>query len=264
VLPLVEADVIDQVVVVDDSGDGTSDIARSLGAEVHSQSALLPEFGPVRGKGDAMWRALSVLSGEIVCFVDADSEDFGEHFVLGLIGPLLKDPDVHFVKGYYRRPLRLAGCRLPEGGGRVTELLARPLLNRFYPELAAILQPLAGEIAARRALLERLPFATGYAVDIGLLIDAWSAVGLAGLAQVDLDCRQNRHQPLVDLGPMAAEVLGAVAARLERDGRLASSADPGFLAPDTQGGFTARASGTIDRPPLGSLVRGVAAGPMFA
>ena len=236
-IPLRERGVVDQIVVVDHSTDGTAEIARRLGAEVHDQADLMPEFGPVLGKGDAMWRALPVLSGEIVCFLDADSERFGAHFACGLVGPLLIRPELSFVKGFYRRPFRVGSTTYPDGGGRVTELTARPLINRFYPDLAAVEQPLAGEIAARRELLERLPFATGYGVDIGLLLDAYAAVGLDGLAQVDLDVRQNAHQSLRDLGPMAAEVLGAVAVRLEREGRL------GDAVADRQ----------VERPPLVSL-----------
>jgi glucosyl-3-phosphoglycerate synthase len=198
----------------------------------------MPELGPVLGKGDAMWRALPVLSGEIVCFLDADSERFGAHFACGLVGPLLLEPQLSFVKGYYRRPFRVGATTFPDGGGRVTELTARPLIEMFYPALSGVEQPLAGEIAARRELLERLPFATGYGVDIALLLDAYAAVGLEGLAQVDLDVRQNAHQPLRDLGPMASAVLSAVMARLERDGRLRGDAG---------------AAGQIERPPRVSL-----------
>src|SRR5438067_5752459 len=201
-LPLRSAGVVDQIVVVDNSTDGTPEIARALGAEVHDQEDLMPKLGPVLGKGDAMWRALPVLTGEVVCFLDADSERFGTHFACGLIGPLLARPGLSFVKGYYRRPFRVGSTVFPDGGGRVTELTARPLINLFYPELAGVEQPLAGEVAARRELLEQLPFATGYGVDIALLLDAYAAVGLDGVAQVDLDVRQNAHQPLRDLGPM--------------------------------------------------------------
>jgi glucosyl-3-phosphoglycerate synthase len=252
-LPLRERGVLDQVVVVDDSTDGTAEIARRLGAETHAQSGLRPELGPVLGKGDAMWRALSVLTGEVVCFLDADSEDLGAHFALGLVGPLACGDELQFVKGCYRRPLRVGDTRLPEGGGRVSELLARPLLNRFFPELAGFLQPLAGEVAGRRDLLERLPFALGYAVDVALLIDAWRAAGLWALAQVDLDCRQNRHQPLVALGPMAAAVLAAVTTRLERDGRLEATGEGGFLAPLRGGGLAEHEMPVVERPPFASL-----------
>jgi len=249
-LPLRDRGLVDQVVVADDSSDGTGEIAERMGAEVHRQASLMPGFGPVLGKGDAMWRALSVLTGDVVVYVDADSEEFGEHFVLGLVGPLLADDSVRFVKGFYRRPWRGDGPTEPTGGGRVTELLARPMLNRFYPELAGFLQPLAGEIAARRDLLLSLPFATGYAVDAALLIDAWRAVGLDALAQVDLDVRQNRHRPLGDLSAMAAAVLSGIVSRLERDGRLEPSVDPGFLAPLPGGGFEQRGTPLVERPPM--------------
>ena len=223
-----EAGVVDQVVVVDDdSCDGTGAIAASLGAEVLRPAALLPGFGPVLGKGDAMWRALSVLTGDLVCFVDADSEDFGAHFATGLLGPLICVPGVQFVKGFYRRPFKSAVDQItPTGGGRVTELTARPLLAAFYPELADVRQPLAGEFAARRELLEQMAFCTGYAVEIGLLLDVCAApgAGLRAIAQVDLDVRQNRHRSIADLAPMAAAVLAAVTSRLRSEGRLVGDA----------------------------------------
>jgi glucosyl-3-phosphoglycerate synthase len=241
-LPLRDQGLIDQLVVVDHSSDGTGERARRLGAEVHRQEKLRPELGPVLGKGDAMWRSLSVLTGELICFLDADSERLGAHYVRGLLGPLLTNPQIAFVKGFYRRPLRIAGTVLPDGGGRVTTLTARPALRLFYPELAGFEQPLAGEVAARRELLEQLPFVTDYGVDVGLLLDAHRAVGLDAMAQVDLAVRQNAHQPLHDLGPMAFSVLHAIASRLARDGRLHGSL-PG---PDS-------ASAPVERPPLSSL-----------
>jgi glucosyl-3-phosphoglycerate synthase len=241
-MALREAGAVDQVVVLDDdSRDGTGAIAASLGAQVVRPGALLPEFGPVLGKGDALWRALSVLTGDLVCFVDADTEDFGAHFATGLLGPLICEPRRRFVKGFYRRPFKHAPDRIaPTGGGRVTELTARPLLAAFYPELAAIRQPLAGEFAARRELLERVAFCTGYGVEIGLLIDVCAQVGPAAIAQVDLDARQNRHRPLEELAPMADAVLAVVVERLRREGRLAR--DP-------------RRTGSrpTERPPLASL-----------
>jgi glucosyl-3-phosphoglycerate synthase len=233
-----DAGVVDQVVVLDGgSQDGTDELAAAAGAEVHEQAELRPDLGPVLGKGDAMWRSMTVLHGDVVCFLDGDSEDLGPHFACGLAGAVACEPDVRFAKAYYRRPFRAGDVELPEGGGRVNELTARPLLRQFYPELAGVLQPLAGEVAARRDLLERLPFATGYAVEIAMLIDAYREVGLDGLAQVDLDVRQNRHQPLRALGPMADAVLGAVAARLEREGRLAGL----------------EAAAPVERPPLATL-----------
>jgi glucosyl-3-phosphoglycerate synthase len=250
--PLRELGVVDQLVVVDNSCDATAEIARSLGAEVHEQACLMPELGPVLGKGDAMWRALPLLTGDVVCFLDADSEEFGGHFACGLLGPLLCKPQTEFVKGFYRRPFRIGGVTLPEGGGRVTELTARPLINLFYPDLAAVEQPLAGEVAARRQLLERLPFVTGYGVDIALLLDAYELVGLDAIAQVDLEVRQNAHQPLRDLGPMAHAVLRALSARLERDGRLRGPLPGSFLAWD-EDELTTVAAEFVERPPLAKL-----------
>ncbi|HEX4109915.1 MAG TPA: glucosyl-3-phosphoglycerate synthase [Solirubrobacteraceae bacterium] len=217
--------VVDQIVVVDAaSADGTAVLALQAGAEVHQESELLPEFGPARGKGDAMWRALSVLHGDVVAYVDADSEGFAPHFVCGLLGPLLcAEPGgerVQFVKGCYRRPFTAGGISLPDGGGRVNHLAARPALALFYPELAGVRQPLAGEVAAHRSLLERVPFTTGYGVETAMLIDVWREVGLEGMAQVDLGVRHNRHQTLHALSPMAYAVLLVIAERLERDGRL--------------------------------------------
>jgi glucosyl-3-phosphoglycerate synthase len=251
-LALREQGVLDQVVVVDNSTDETAEIARRLGAEVHDQEDLRPELGPILGKGDAMWRALSVLTGEVICFLDADTEEFGAHFACGLLGPLFCRPGIAFVKGFYRRPFRIGEHTLPDGGGRVTELSARPLLNLFYPELAAVRQPLAGEIAARRDLLERLPFVTGYGVDIALLLDAHRQAGLDALAQVDLEVRQNAHQPLHDLGPMAFAVLHAVASRLEHEGRLEGPLPSSFLIP-SDGELRSRGAEPVERPPLAKL-----------
>jgi glucosyl-3-phosphoglycerate synthase len=256
-----ERGVVDQVVVVDaSSSDGTGAIAAAAGAEVHEQAALLPEFGPVAGKGDAMWRALTVLRGEVILYVDADSEDFGPHFACGMLGPLLCVDGVDYVKGCYRRPFKQdGGPPLPEGGGRVTELTARPLLNLFYPELAAFHQPLAGEIAARRWLLERLRWCTGYAVEIAQLIDAWAEVGLWGMAQVDLDVRQNRHQPLRELGPMAYAVLRAVAERLAREGRLSEDVRRETFFSPAPDGLERRPVEIAERPPIASLGVGASA-----
>jgi glucosyl-3-phosphoglycerate synthase len=216
-IALRRAGAIDEVVVVDAaSRDGTAAIAKRAGATVWQEGDLMPEHGPVLGKGDAMWRALSALRGELVCFLDADTEGFSAHFASGLLGPLVCEQGVSFVKGLYRRPFGQAD----EGGGRVNHLTARPALALFYPQLAGVRQPLAGEVAARRELLEALPFATGYGVEIAMLIDAWRAAGLDALAQVDLDEHRNRHQPLSALEPMATTVLATIARRLEQEGRL--------------------------------------------
>lgn len=218
-----EAGAIDRVLVVDAaSPDGTAKVAEAAGAEVVQESELLPSFGAVRGKGDAMWRALSLVEEELVCFVDADTEGFSTHFVTGLLGPLVCEEGVSFAKAFYRRPLPGGAgedARAGEGGGRVNHLTARPALALLYPELAEVRQPLAGEIAARRELLTRLPFATGYGVEIAMLIDAWREVGLEGIAQVDLDEHRNRHQPLAQLAPMARTVLATVLARAQAEGR---------------------------------------------
>ncbi|MEA2170169.1 MAG: glucosyl-3-phosphoglycerate synthase [Solirubrobacteraceae bacterium] len=233
---------VEQVLVVDaDSADGTASIARAAGADVVSENALMPAYGPARGKGDAMWRALSVCTGDIVCFLDGDSGHFGEHFVAGTVGPLLGDPGVQFVKAFFRRPFRTPAGEMPDGGGRVTELTARPLLRRYWPELAGMRQPLAGEMAARRELLWRLPFSTGYAVETALLLDVYRECGVRGLAQVDLDVRQNDHKTLRDLAPMADEVLAAASVRLARDGRL-----------------TGDVAGPVERPPMREVLAAAA------
>jgi glucosyl-3-phosphoglycerate synthase len=212
-----ESGAIDEIVVVDAaSADGTAAVAERAGASVYQEAELVPAYGPVLGKGDAMWRALSMLDGEFICFVDADTQGFSSHFATGLLGPLVCEPGVSFVKGFYRRP----HGEDAEGGGRVNRLTARPALALFYPALAGVRQPLAGEVAARRELLQRLPFVTGYGVEIAMLIDAWRELGLDGIAQVDLEEHNNRHQPLSALEPMAQTVLATVARRLQQEGRL--------------------------------------------
>jgi glucosyl-3-phosphoglycerate synthase len=216
-----EVGAVDEIVVVDAaSADGTAVAAERAGATVYQEAELLPQFGPVLGKGDAMWRALSVLEGDTVCYLDADTEGFQAHFATGLLGPLACEEGVEFVKAFYRRPFEQDGVTLPEGGGRVNHLTARPALALFYPDLAGVRQPLAGEVAVRRELLERLPFATGYGVEIAMVIDVWKEVGLEGMAQVDLEVHRNRHQPLQELAPMAFTVLATIARRLEQEGRL--------------------------------------------
>jgi glucosyl-3-phosphoglycerate synthase len=216
-----ELGAIDRVIVVDAaSPDGTARIAEEAGATVWQEGELLSEHGPVLGKGDAMWRALSALDNDLVCFLDADTEGFSAHFATGLLGPLVCEQGVSFVKAHYRRPLHGEGSLGGEGGGRVNHLLARPALALFFPELAGVRQPLAGEVAARRELLEELPFATGYGVEVAMLIDVWRRVGLEGMAQVDLDEHRNPHQPLSALTPMASTVLATIARRVQQEGRL--------------------------------------------
>jgi glucosyl-3-phosphoglycerate synthase len=255
-LGLREQNVIDAVMVVDaGSLDGTADVAARAGAEVHQEASLLPEFGPPLGKGDAMWRALSVIRTGVVAFVDADTEEFGEHFVCGLLGALLYEPGVDFVKGFYRRPFKSEGVAMPEGGGRVTELMARPILCMYWPDLAGFQQPLAGEMAGRRELFERVPWACGYSIETALLIDVYKDVGLDAMAQVDLDVRQNRHQPLGKLGPMAYAVLAAAKARLEREERQVPIGG-GPLYQFEQGAMARRDVTTVERPPMAQLRAG--------
>ncbi|HEX6076593.1 MAG TPA: glucosyl-3-phosphoglycerate synthase [Micromonosporaceae bacterium] len=211
---------VDEIVVMDSgSTDRTAVLATAAGAIVWHRDEVLPEFGSRPGKGEVLWKSLAVTRGDLLVYVDADLTSFGEHYLTGLLGPLLTDPDVMLVKGFYDRPLGgVAGS--PAGGGRVTELTARPLLNSFFPELAGVVQPLAGEYAGRRALLERIPFAAGYGVEIAMLIDTVRLCGLDALAQVDLDQRAHHHQDTTALGRMAATILHAVLRRVGHDAPL--------------------------------------------
>ena len=195
---------VDEVVVLDDGSlDSTADVAAWEGARVIAVDDVLPECGPGSGKGNAMWKSLHATAGDLVCWVDADIRNFGHHFVTGLLGPLITNPDIAFAKGYYRRPLHGE----PTGGGRVTELVARPALSVLFPELAGFIQPLGGEYAGRRSLLERVAFVEGWGVEIGLLVDIVRLVGLGATAQVDLGVREHRNRPLDDLGPQATAIL---------------------------------------------------------
>ncbi len=205
---------VDEIIVVDDhSTDETAAVARAAGADVVDARHTLPEAtGP--GKGQALWKSLHESSGDLVLWCDADIDHFGSHFVTGLIAPLLLHPEVSFVKGTYARPL-VAG----DGGGRVTELVARPLLANLFPELASIGQPLAGEYGGRRRLLERLPFVDGYGVDIALLIDAARLTGVDGIAEVDLGERRHRNRTLDELGPQATAVVRSALSRAGVDTR---------------------------------------------
>jgi glucosyl-3-phosphoglycerate synthase len=261
----------DQVIVVDaDSPDGTADIARAHGADVYSENELMPGYGPAQGKGDAMWRSLSVARGDIIMFADSDTTDFREHFVYGTLGPLLADPAIQFCKAAYRRPFTQGEKSVADGGGRVTELMAKPLINLFYPELAGFVQPLAGEFAGRRELFNAMPFFTGYGVEIGMMIDVFAEAGLAGMAQVDLGTRQNRHQPLASLTRMSSIVLRTVALRKGLALRELDSVDSALWElrqPETYLHAVATEDGLrldehlnelIERPPLARLTGGTA------
>lgn len=211
--------VIDELLVIDDlSEDETAVIAEKAGATVHSSADILPEHGS-GGKGEALWKSLHVSTGDLIVWCDADIRNFDTRFIVGCLGPLLTRPEIGFVKGFYRRPLNEDG----EGGGRVTELMARPLIATLFPELDMMIQPLSGEFGGRRELLEQVPFCRGYAVDLGLLIDLSRQFGAEVLAQVDLGSRAHRNRPLRQLGPQSAAIL---AMALRRSG---VSVDAGTL-----------------------------------
>jgi glucosyl-3-phosphoglycerate synthase len=226
----VEHPLVDELLVVDgDSTDGTAAEAEAAGVQVLRQSDILPEAGSERGKGEALWKGLAATTADLVVFVDADILDIDGRFVTGLVGPLLHRDDLSFVKATYDRPLHLGEERQARGGGRVTELMARPLLATFWPELAWLAQPLSGEYAGRRALLEHLPFVRGYGVEIALLIDIAESVGVGTIAQVDLERRVHEHQPLDALGRMATEILHVAVGRLIDTGRLSVTDELGAL-----------------------------------
>jgi glucosyl-3-phosphoglycerate synthase len=254
VAPARAAGLVDEVIVVDAaSRDGTAARAAALGAVVLQQDELLSELGPALGKGDAMWRAVAHARGDLICFLDADTEDPHPHHLTGLLGPLLSDPQVALVKGAFDRPFRSGGQNLPHEGGRVTEVMARPMLNLHFPLLAGFAQPLAGEFGARRDLLTRIPFPVGYGVEIAVLIDALAIVGLPALAECHLGTRQNRHQPLRALGEMAFAVLAAVEGRLDGPRSVTGGH---YLRPWEDG--TVVQVPVEERPPLDSLAAAAA------
>jgi nucleotide-binding universal stress UspA family protein len=207
---------LDEILVIDSaSTDRTREIAEAEGARVVEHPSVLPRYGSFKGKGEALWKSLYETSGDIVVWADTDVRNWHPRFVYGTLGPLLAEPRLQYVKGYYQRPIVEGGVLKEGGGGRVTELVARPLVNLFYPELSGFIQPLAGEYAGRRALLETIPFFTGYAVEIGHLIDIAERVGIEGLGQVDLERRVHRNQELEGLSRMSFVILQAVMKRLE-------------------------------------------------
>ena len=249
---------VDEIVVVDSgSTDRTSQVAAAAGARVVHRDAILPRIPAVPGKGEVLWRSLLVTGGDIVCFVDADLKEFSSDFVTGIVGPLLTDPGVDLVKAMYDRPLgtesnTLASGRTAGQGGRVTELMARPLLNMHWPQLAGFVQPLGGEYAARRSLLERLPFPVGYGVELGMLVDALHLVGLDALAQVDVGVRKHRHQDGQALGRMAAAIYRTAQLRLAR-GHLIRPSLTQFERGEN--GFEPRTYSvdTEERPPMAEI-----------
>src|SRR5947207_3118616 len=207
--------ITDELVVVDSrSEDRTREIAAEEGVPVFIHDEILPETGSYRGKGEALWKSLHVLTGDIVAWIDTDVTSAHPKFVYGIVGPLLMRPDLQFVKAFYQRPLHIGDELQATGGGRVTELAARPILNLFFPELSGIVQPLSGEQAGRRALLEQLPFFSGYGVETGLLVDTLQRAGLSAIGQVDMKQRIHRNQSLYDLSKMSFEVLQVAIKRL--------------------------------------------------
>lgn len=211
---------LDEIAVIDSgSSDRTREIARSFGADVYLAEDHLPECGKQRGKGENLWKSLYLLEGDIIVYVDSDISNIHPRFVYGLVGPLILNPDVHYCKAFYDRPLAFTGEVRPTGGGRVTEILVRPLFSLFYPELAAIIQPLSGEYAGRRSILEQIPFPVGYGVETAMLIDIYERLGLDGFAQTDLDSRVHRNQETIALGRMAFGILRTFFRRLTREER---------------------------------------------
>jgi glucosyl-3-phosphoglycerate synthase len=247
---------VDEVLVIDSrSADDTAEVAAAAGARVVAQDSVLPDLPPMSGKGEALWKSLHVARGDVIVFVDADLRNFSSSFVTGLLGPLLTDPSVSYVKACYDRPYVADGRYVAGGGGRVTELVARPLINMHWPLLAGVLQPLSGEYAGRRSVLERLPFVTGYGVELGLLVDVLELAGLDAIAQVDLGTRVHRHQSAEALGGMSGQIMQTAWSRLERQGRVVRLEPPSTTLTQFRrdgDGHEARTSDVAvgERPPM--------------
>jgi glucosyl-3-phosphoglycerate synthase len=250
---------VDQLAIIDSrSTDATDQVAAKLGAEVFYDDEYLVDQHPAFGKGEALWKSLVPLTGDVVVWVDSDIKNFSPHFIYGLLGPILKNPEIGYVKGYYRRPLFLGEMKRETGGGRVTEICARPLINMFYPDLAGIIQPLSGEYAGRRQILESVPFFTGYGVEIGLDIDIYRKYGLSAIAQTDLKRRVHHNQSTEALGRMAFGVMQAVFKRLHDEGRISLREQPctaynSIYYKHGRYGIKSRDIQVIERPPLNTL-----------
>ena len=247
---------VDELIVLDSgSTDETESRAAAAGARVVHREEALPEIPSQPGKGEALWRSLAATSGDVVVFIDSDLIDPDPMFVPRLVGPLLTRDGIHLVRGFYRRPLRLGAGEEATGGGRVTELVARPLLAALRPQLGCVLQPLGGEYAGTRELLTSVPFAPGYGVEIGLLIDTYDRYGLDAIAQVNLGVRTHRNRPLSELGPMSRQI---VATLLTRCGVADSGVGLTQFLPGGDGGpgdYRSRTSevSLADRPPMNTL-----------
>ena len=254
---LVEVGLIDELLVMDSgSSDGTRERAAEQGANVVEAGSVLTHIGPVEGKGDVLWRSLAVCEQDVIVWVDSDTRNFDTHFVTNLLAPMLESPDLVMIKAFYERPL-VAPTGLVEGGARVTELVARPLINLLWPELGGFIQPLSGEYAMKREIALDVPFLTGYAVDLGLLVDVCSAVGIERIAQADLGMRIHRNQPLPALGRMASQVLQGALRKLEEQGRMKLSGDLNLSLVQFAGHEPAVTHVKVEqRPPMRSLLRG--------
>jgi glucosyl-3-phosphoglycerate synthase len=252
---------VDELVVIDsDSTDATAQRAAAAGARVHAAKDIRPDLGPASGKGEALWKSLFVTDGDLLVFVDSDLTEWGTQFVTGLLGPLLTDDRAALVKACYHRPLDSQHpADAEEGGGRVTELVARPLLTLGWPELTGVIQPLAGEWAIRRDLVETLSFPSGYGVEIAVLIDTFARLGSSAIAQVDLGCRAHRHHGNRALGAMSLQVMAAVERRRGR--RPADEIDLHQFSLVTDDIVeTVRRVSVVERPPA-VTVPGYSAGP---
>lgn len=207
---------LDEIAVIDSgSSDRTREVAAAFGADVYLASEILPNLEPKRGKGENLWKAIYQLRGDIIVYIDADIKNIHPRFVYGLVAPLIYRPEIHYVKAFYDRPLAVSGGVRPSGGGRVTEILIRPLFCLFFPELSEIIQPLSGEYAVRREVLEDIPFPIGYGVETSHLIDVYQKYGMNAFAQTDLDQRVHRNQPTRDLGKMSFGILQTFLSRLK-------------------------------------------------
>ncbi|MGU3431789.1 glucosyl-3-phosphoglycerate synthase [Actinomycetes bacterium M1A6_2h] len=242
--------IVDELVVLDSgSTDRTARRARAAGARVVSREEAVPEVAPAPGKGEVLWRSLAATTGDVIAFVDSDLIDPDPMFVPKLLGPMLTGDGIHLVKAYYRRPL--AGSSEAHGGGRVTELVARPLLAALRPELGQVIQPLGGEYAGTRALLTSVPFAPGYGVEIGLLMDTYDKLGIGAIGQVNLGVRKHRNRPLVELGAMSRQIVGTM---LSRAGIADSGAGLTQFVLDGDGFVPSVTEvSLVDRPPMQTL-----------